>query len=145
MAAIQSDESNSRTSPRKRARKPNAETLRLWEAILTVAAEYERMSVRQLFYQLVSRGAIPKTEQAYKRVCDASNQMRIQGVLPYRKIADGHRVRHRVFVHDGIAGALASAHEMYRRNYWLDQDYHVEVWTEKDALSGIIRPICSQY
>ena len=59
-----------RTSPKK-ARTPQARSLPLREAILAVAAEYERMSVRQLYYQLVSRG-LPKTEALYKRVCDAA-------------------------------------------------------------------------
>jgi len=133
-----------RTSPKK-ARKPQWRTQLLWDAITTIANEYERMSVRQLYYQLVSRGAILKTEAEYKRVCDASAQMRIAGVLPYDKIADGHRVRRSVFAHDGLADALESAHELYRRNYWIDQPQHIEVWSEKDALTGVILPVCDAY
>jgi len=69
-----------RTSPKK-ARKPQWRTQVLWDAITAVADEYERMSVRQLYYQLVSRGYIEKTEAEYKRVCDASAQMRIASVI----------------------------------------------------------------
>ncbi len=56
-----------RTSP-KNPRGPQRRTLALRDAILAVAAEYDRMSVRQLFYQLVARGHIDKTENQYKRV-----------------------------------------------------------------------------
>lgn len=80
-----------RTSPKK-ARKPQARSLPLREAILAVAAEYERMSLRQLYYQLVSRG-LPKTERAYKRVGDAATQLRLDHSLDYRKIVDGSRTR----------------------------------------------------
>lgn len=117
----------------------------LWDAIVAVANDYERMSVRQLFYQMVSRGYVEKTEDAYKRVADASVQMRLAGVLPYRKIADGSRERRRAPAFNGMDEALANTADLYRRNHWITQFQHVEVWSEKDALSGIIYPICYEY
>jgi len=86
------------------------------------------MSVRQLYYQLVARGVIEKTEATYKRVCDVSAQMRLDGSLDYRAIDDGHRSRRVVFAHDGIGSALEAAQRFYRRNYWISQPVHVEVW-----------------
>jgi len=133
-----------RTSPKK-ARTPQRRSLALRDAIATVAAEYDRLSVRQLFYQLVSRGVIEKSESAYKRVCDAAVQMRLDGSLDYRKVTDGHRSRRLVYAHSSLHEALQSAHDLYRRNYWLDQPRHVEVWSEKDALSGVIQPVCDAY
>jgi len=103
------------------------------------------MSVRQLFYQLVSRGVIGKTEQAYKRVCDVSGQMRLDGSLDYRKIADGHRARRLPGAWDSMQEALTGMQALYRRNYWLDQPVGVEIWCEKDALTGVIQPICERY
>ncbi len=102
------------------------------------------MSVRQLYYQLVSRGVIPKTEAAYKRVCDVSAQMRIAGVLPYHKIAYGHRVRRSAFAHGGLSEALEAAHNVYRRDYWLGQPRHVEVWSEKTRSPASFNR-CEQY
>ncbi len=129
----------------KKARRPQARSLPLRDAIRTVATEYDQMSVRQLFYQLVSRRAIEKTEAAYKRVVDVSGQMRLDGSLDYRKITDGHRTRRAVWAHNGIRAALENVHDIYRRNYWLDQPWHVEVWCEKDALTGVIQPVCNRY
>jgi hypothetical protein len=133
-----------RTSP-KNARKPQARSLYLRDAILRIAEAYDRMSVRQLYYQLVARRVIEKTEQTYKRVCDATVQLRLSGELPYGKIADGHRTRRAVYQHGGLQAALDNAHDLYRRNYWLDQPVHVEVWCEKDALSGVIQPVCEAF
>lgn len=133
-----------RTSPKK-ARTPQRRSLALREAIAAVASEYDRMSVRQLFYQLVSRGAIEKTENTYKRVCDAAAQMRLDGSLDYRKVVDGHRQRRIIMAHSGLQAALESAHDFYRRDYWREQPQHVEVWCEKDALSGVILPVCERY
>lgn len=101
--------------------------------------------MRQLFYQLVARRVIDKTEQTYKRVCDTAVQLRLAGELPYGKIADGHRTRRAVYQHGGLQEALENAFDLYRRNYWLDQARHIEVWCEKDALSGVILPVCETY
>lgn len=132
------------TSPKK-ARKPQARSLFLRDAILTIAGEYERLSVRQLYYQLVARRVIEKTEQSYARICDATVQLRLSGELDYGKIADGHRTRRAVYQHGGLREALENAFDIYRRNYWLDQSLHIEVWCEKDALSGVILPVCEAY
>ena len=133
-----------RTSPKK-ARKPQARSLPLRAAIVLIVAEYVRLTVRQLFYQLVARREIDKTEQAYKRVCDVSAQLRLDGSIHYGKIADGHRSRRGVYAHGSMAEALENAAEIYRRNYWLDQPVNVEIWCEKDALTGVIQPVCTEY
>lgn len=132
------------TSPKK-IRKPQARTQPLRDAITQVGSEYERMSVRQLFYQLVSRGAVEKTEQAYKRVCDQAAQMRLDGSLDYRKIVDGHRSRRIVRAFGSLTEALENTSALYRQNAWLDQPTWVEIWCEKDALTGVIQPICERY
>lgn len=131
------------TSPKK-ARRPQDRSLPLRDAITTVADAYTRLTVRQLYYQLVARQVIEKTEKAYKRVCAVSGQMRHDGTLAYGKIADGHRTRHHAYTCSDLAGALHDIHSQYRRNYWDDQPYHVEIWCEKDALSGVIRPVCDE-
>lgn len=131
-------------NPRK-ARKPQQRSMPLRLAIEYIAGQYETLTVRQLFYRLVSMRVIEKTEQAYKRVSDASGQMRLDGSLPYRKIVDGHRTRRITFAHDSLQDALKDAHGLYRRDYWSRQPAHLEVWCEKDALSGVIYPLCDAY
>ncbi len=133
-----------RTSPKK-ARRPQARSLPLRDAIMAVANTYDRMTVRQLFYQLEARGVIEKTDQAYKRVCDISVQMRLDGTLPYGKIADGHRSRRATPLYGGIGDVLDRVANMYRRNYWTAQPFHIEIWCEKDALTGVIQPVCDEW
>lgn len=133
------------TSP-KNARKPQQRTLSLRAAISTIVAEYDMaLTIRQLYYQLVSRKAIEKTEAAYKKVSRVACDMRDDGTLDYEKIIDGNRQRNTPFVHDDLHHALHTAHALYRRDYWRDQPRHVEVWCEKEALSGVLRPVCDRY
>ncbi len=132
-----------RTSSKK-LRKPQKRTLAFHRAILDVTERYEQMTVRQLFYQLVARG-LNKSESQYKRVSDAAVQLRLSGRLSYEKIVDSSRTRRPVYQHGSMSEALWSASQVYRRNRWIDQPANVEIWCEKDALSGIVHPICQEY
>ncbi len=134
----------SRKNGRSTVRKPQARTLELHRQIAEVAGLYRQMTVRQLYYQLVNRG-LPKTEAAYDRVQEATVQMRLAGTLPYGKIADGSRTRTGVRSYSSLGEALADTESYYRRDYWRDMPARVEVWCEKDALTGVIQPICAEY
>jgi len=129
----------------KKIHKPRAATRALWTAIAAVAAEYEIMTVRQLYYQMEMRGYVGKSEADYDRVQRAVLQMRRQGELSYDKIVDSSRERRMIYQYSGMRQALEALHETYRRNYWLDQPVHVEVWCEKDALTSIMNPVCQEY
>ena len=129
----------------KKVHKPQAKTLSLWAAIRDVAAEYAVMTVRQLYYQMEVRGYVRKDDADYDRVQRACLQMRRQGVLSYDKIVDSSRERRTIYQYSGLRQALEEAHQTYRRNYWLDQPVHVEIWCEKDALTSIMNPTCQAY
>jgi hypothetical protein len=137
------DQSLFRTSPKK-AWQPQKNTWPLIQAIIAIADEYDRMTVRQMYYQLVSRKVIEKTEAAYKQVCYVSAEMRIAKLLPYGKIADGSRQRRRVAQWQEPMEILETARKQYRKDRWMMQDEIVEVWCEKDALSGVLQPTCDR-
>ena len=40
---------------------------------------------------------------------------------------------------------MEAAASQYRRDLWADQDCQVEVWTEKDAVGGVIEPVTKQW
>lgn len=129
----------------KKIHKPNKATRSLWDAIATVVGEYRVMTVRQLYYQMEMRGFVAKDDKDYDKVQRACLQMRRQGALPYEKIVDSSRERRTIYQHSDLHQALEVAAQAYRRNYWLDQPIHVEVWCEKDALTSIMNPVCQRY
>ncbi len=132
-------------SSRRTPHKPQAKTLRLFEQILSVTDDYPRMTVRQLFYQMVVRGYVEKTERAYNRVADATVKMRRSKLLPYSKIADGGRVRRRQQGWGSVGDLLGAAEASFRLDYWAHQPEMVEIWCEKDALAGVIMPVTDRY
>ena len=132
-------------SSRRTQRKPQAKTLALFGQILTVTSLYALMTVRQLFYQMTTRGYVEKTERGYQRVADATVKMRRGGLLPYNQIVDGGRVRRRPPSWDSMGHLLYSAEDQFRLNYWEHQPELVEIWCEKDALAGVIMPVTEEY
>jgi hypothetical protein len=47
--------------------------------------------------------------------------------------------------YDGIEQALEETAQFYRKSLWADAETYVEVWLEKDALSGVVYPITSKF
>jgi hypothetical protein len=107
---------------------------------ILASAEQQPMTVRQVFYRMVSLGAVDKTEAEYKQtVIRLLTEMRLDGTIPFHWISDSTRwMRKPRTYSDGVAGALALGAETYRRALWDDQDAYVEVWCEKEALVGVL-------
>lgn len=111
----------------------------------TLEAEHPA-TLRGLFYALVSRGVVPKTEAAYKStVMRLAGEMRRTGELPYGWLADNTRMMRKPTSFDSIKDALRRTAVLYRRNLWSDADAYVEVWTEKDAISGVLYEVTSAW
>lgn len=128
-----------RTSPVKRARRTKAEIEGLRDELYAIVAEHAPMTVRQVFYQAVSRGLIDKTEAAYKHtICEQLTTMRRLGTLPYGWLADSTRWMRKPTTDRGLAAALRRTAEGYRRALWDDSGAYVEVWLEKEALAGVL-------
>lgn len=108
-------------------------------ALYTLLASEHPMTVRQVFYRLVSQGAIGKTEAEYKgTVVRLLGEMRRDGTIAYDWISDNTRWMRKPHSFDSMEDALITTARTYRRNLWNDQDAYVEVWLEKDALAGVV-------
>ena len=82
-----------RSSPTKRGRRrSNADMQTIRDAIQAVVNEHAPVTVRQVFYQLVTQGVIDKTEAEYKgTICRLLVMMRRDGSIEYHDIADNTR------------------------------------------------------
>jgi len=119
------------------------ETLRT--AILEVLGEDPPMTLRQLFYQLVIRGHIEKTEQQYDAIGRQCGLMRIEGALPWEYITDNTRWMRKPDTYSGAAAALRDVGKYYRRSLWAESPVYVEIWIEKDTLAGILYDVTSTW
>jgi hypothetical protein len=97
------------------------------------------MTVRQVFYRMVSAGVIDKTESEYKNtICRLLARMRKRGDIPFGWIADSTRWMRKPTTHSTLLAALDSTVKAYRRSVWDDQSAYVEMWLEKEALAGVL-------
>lgn len=111
-----------------------------------IIAEYQAddllLTLRQLFYQLVSRDLIPNTVQSYKRVGDIVNDARMCGLMDWNAIEDRTRNLDSQPHWDSPASILDVCANQFRVDRWEDQPNYVEVWVEKEALAGVFARAC---
>jgi hypothetical protein len=104
------------------------------------------MTVRQVFYQLVVRGVIEKTEKEYQRtVIRLLTDMRLNDELPFDWIVDESRRRRCTQTHADIEAALEHTAKFYRRSALEDCGDYLEIWCEKEALAGAIWEAAKRY
>jgi hypothetical protein len=114
--------------------------------IIMILAEERPMTVRQIFYQLVGRGWIDKTENEYKNtVVRLLGDMRRAGELPFDWIADNTRWQRKPQTHASLQDCLDETAKFYRRSLWLDQPSYVEIWLEKEALAGVVLEVTDRW
>lgn len=130
------------TSHIKRYRRSQSEIQEIRDVIRDLLEAENPMTNRQVFYRLVSLGAIAKTEGEYKAtVCRLLKEMRLDGSIQFEWIADNTRWMRKPRTYSSLESALLSTAQTYRRALWDDLDVYVEIWLEKDALAGVLSEI----
>jgi hypothetical protein len=127
----------------RRLREPTAN---IWVPI--VRAFYESgipQSVRQVFYKVSTYGAVPKTEAGYRKIAYHLKIMREREIIPYVWLADSTRWMRKPTSYRSLEDALQRTAEYFRRDLWSHQEVYVEIWCEKDALSGILYDVTRQW
>ncbi len=102
-----------------------------------------RLTLRQLYYQFVSRACIVNSQSSYKRLGGIINDARLAGLLDWQAIEDRTRNLRCNSHWDSPADIIKSAAHGYALDKWADQTTRVECWIEKDALIGVISDVCS--
>ena len=135
-----------RACPTKRTPRTKADVTAIRDAIIEVIEDDPPMTVRQVFYQLVTRGVIDKTEEQYQgTVIRLMTDMRIDGSLPYDWVVDESRRVRITQTFDSIEHALEQTAQFYRRSALEQSEDYIEVWCEKDALAGSLWDVTSDY
>jgi hypothetical protein len=134
-----------RPSPIKRRRATKAEVEQRRDHLFEIVSEMRPMTVRQVFYQASVRNIVEKSEAGYGKVQTDLVLMRRAGDLPYGWIADNTRWQRKPDTFKSPQEALKETARLYRKDLWAEAHVYVEVWLEKDALSGVILPVTAMY
>jgi hypothetical protein len=124
------------------------ESQRLIIIINDILREYQaqnfRLSLRQLYYQLVARDYIPNSQRSYKNTGNLVSKARLAGLIDWTMIEDRNRETVSVSHWENPGQIVRTAAQAFRIDKWANQDYHIEVMVEKDALSGVLEPVCRE-
>lgn len=108
----------------------------------TIIAEYDaqgyELTLRQIYYQFVSRDIIANNTREYKNLGSVLNDARLAGLIDWNAIVDRTRNLQSVGHWDSPADIISSAAAGYHIDKWEVQRYRIEVWVEKDALIGVV-------
>lgn len=104
-----------------------------------------RLTLRQLFYQLVSQNVIKNEERAYKNLNNLMRDARLAGMIDWDAIEDRLRIPVIPSEFNDLRELIDAALNSYRLPRWKDQPFYIELWTEKDALAGVLKPLADQF
>jgi hypothetical protein len=131
-------------------RSTDAELLARRQAIMKIAKEQQPATVRAIFYQCVVGGIVGKGH--YKTVQRDLAVMRqnkvdspLAGSVPFEWVVDTSRsIKHPLTFPDA-AYAVEYLARAYRQSLWENASCVVQVWLEKDALTGVLEPVTRKY
>jgi hypothetical protein len=109
------------------------------------AARGLRMTLRQLYYQLVASNVIPNSEKSYKMLGELVSNARLAGELDWQCIEDRVRVPRRSNEYSDPRDLALAALYSYRLPRWDTQPNYVELWVEKDAIANVLSPIARDF
>ncbi len=132
-----------------RTQRFNKKSVEMLKQINGIIQEYAKMGIRitlrQLYYQLVSRDLLANHVKEYHRLSALTTNARYTGLIDWHAIEDRIRVPRMASEWDNVQDLIESARASYRLPRWEGQDYYVELFTEKDALSSVLAPIAHEH
>ena len=104
-----------------------------------------KMTLRQFYYQLVGKDLIPNHLSVYKRIGDLVSDARYGGLIDWDAIVDSGREPNMASEWENLKELVESAIYAFRLPRWNQQDNYIEVFSEKDASTTVLTPICRKW
>jgi len=134
------------TNTKRKARGKAKSTIFLEAEILEIVEARNPITVRGVAYALFTRGLIgDMNTNNTAKVSRVMTEMRECGSLDWTLIVDGSRAVDRISTWNNPSQIIAAAVRNYRRDYWQDQNYLIEVWSEKSTVAGVLAPVLDEF
>ncbi len=105
----------------------------------------EPMTLRHLFYLLVTDGVIDNCPADYSIVSIVTTEAREADEIDDASITDGHRTVVSHYGYDSVREYASVAPCHYTKNLWPSQDSYVECWFEKAAIMSVVGRLQTRY
>lgn len=123
----------------------NAATVVQVFGLASILAENQPLTVRGAMYRGIGALWKDSSEPNYEKCSRLILQMRRLGLIPYSWIVDGTRAGDKPASWSGLEDYAETVAYLYRKDLWAKQPDYIEVFVEKDAMSGVIRPVTREY
>lgn len=115
----------------------------------TILDDYQaqglRLTLRQLYYQLVTKNVIVNSEKEYKKLGSLVSDARLAAEMDWGAIEDRVRQPRILSDYPSLRAAVEHMASTYRLPRWRGQENYVELWVEKDALAGVLEPLANEF
>ena len=101
-----------------------------------------QITVRQVYYQCVSKNLIPNNANQYNKIVDLVADGRLHGLIDWAAIEDRTRYKRANAHWDSPEEIIQSAIESYKIDTRKTQPVYLEAWIEKDSLVSILEDTC---
>lgn len=105
----------------------------------------QKVSVRQVYYHLFTKGITKLTNDEYHRICQILTKARKRGYIPFEWIEDRSRNPLWRMLYEDLPQFFDFSKNNFRKNTWTDQDNFVIILIEKEALAPIIYDMAKEY
>lgn len=109
------------------------------EKVNDLLSKFGKMTLRQIFYQLVPEGF------SYSQIKNSCNVGRQLGLISIDSIVDRSRIGYGLNVWDSREEVFDFLKQNFKLNYWRNSEVPIQIWTEKDAVSQIIFEVADRY
>jgi hypothetical protein len=123
----------------------NATTIVQVFGLAQILADEQPLSVRRAMYRGVGTLFVDTGSASYAKCGRLILQMRRKGLIPWSWIVDGTRSTRKPNSWSGLADFAEAVAEAYRKDLWQRQKDYIEIFVEKDAMSGVLYPITHEY
>lgn len=117
-------------------------TMSLIDHANEIIEEYQEkgftLTLRQLYYQYVSRDLIANDQKEYKRLGSIINDARLAGLIDWEALEDRTRNLVTPSTWDSPESIIQACAMQFTSDWWYGQESYVEAWIEKDALLGVL-------
>lgn len=115
------------------------------QIVTDYAGQGYKLTIRQLYYQLVARGHIENTVRSYDNIVALMTNARLAGLIDWDSIED--RTREVIERSHWTSGSqiLQAVASQYHEDLWNGQPNRVIVVVEKEALAGVLERTCHEW
>lgn len=109
------------------------------------ASQGLKLTIRQLYYQLVAGNHIPNTVRSYDNIVQLMTNARMSGHIDWDVIEDRTRGLLELSHWRNGSHILDVVSKTYHQDMWAAQEKRVFVIVEKEALAGVLERTCNEY